>query len=107
MKYSFVPLAVLAMAVVAGCEKPAPQSPPTVITVPGKETVKEVPVPVPVPVPGPAGPAGPEGQKGEPGAPGPQGETGDRGRPGKSGETVIIVPQDNKDKGGPPSGGPR
>jgi hypothetical protein len=90
MKFA-IASAAIAMGVLAGCEKQ-----PTVVTVPGKETVKEtvkeVPVPTtpspPVAVPGPAGPPGPEGQKGEPG------KTGEPGKPGDT--TVIVVPPEKK-----------
>jgi len=83
MKYSFVSLAVVAMVTMSGCERTVVQPPPTVITAPGKETVKEVPVVVPGPS-GPQGAAGPEGQKGEPGKSG--------------GSTVVIVPPPEEKK---------
>ena len=82
MKYSVATLALVAFATMSGCERTTVQPPPTVITVPGKETVKEVPVPVPGP-PGPQGASGPEGQKGE---------------PGKSGDNVVIVPPPPEEK---------
>jgi len=83
MKYSFVSLAVVAMAATSGCERTVVQPPPTVVTVPGKETVKEVPVPVPGPS-GPQGATGAEGQKGEPGK--------------SDGGTVVIVPPTEEKK---------
>ena len=84
MKYSFVSLAVVAvvaMAATSGCERTVVQPPPTVVTVPGKETVKEVPVPGPA---GPQGATGAEGQKGEPGK--------------SDGGTVVIVPPPEEKK---------
>ena len=83
MKVSIMAAAVLMALALSACNRPAPVTPPQVVT---------------VPVPGPAGPTGATGatgataEKGATGATGATGDTGAQGERGTGGSTVVVIP---------------
>jgi hypothetical protein len=76
MKKLILPVAILGVIALSGCERTVVTPPNAAVVTPPAAVVNNNPVPVP----GPQGPSG---------APGPQGATGS---PGKSGDTVVIAP---------------